>query len=186
MNGGPYQTVLADPPWMERGAGKCKRGADRHYKLMSTPDIIAYLGEVPLADSCHMYLWVTNSFLPDGLRVMEALGIRYITNLVWVKDRFGLGQYFRGQHELLLFGVKGRLPYKLTEEGRRVTIPSVIAAKRREHSRKPDEQYGIIERTSYGPYLEVFAKHHRQGWDVWGDEAPESIQAVLLTEAGDA
>jgi len=107
-----YRTILADPPWYERGAGKIKRGADRHYDLLKTHNIIRIiLEDSPFnpADNCHLYLWVTNNFLKDGLRVIDELGFRYVTNLVWVKDRFGLGQYFRGQHELCLFAVKGRL-----------------------------------------------------------------------------
>lgn len=178
-----YKTILADPPWNETGAGRIKRGADKHYSLMKTADIIAYMKEIPLDPSgSHLYLWVTNNFLPDGLEVMKALGFRYVTNLVWVKDRFGLGQYFRGQHELLLFGVMGKVPYKESDNPTRsrCVIPSVIHAKRRKHSQKPDEQYPIIEATSYSPYLELFARQRREGWDAWGDELDDTIQKKLI------
>lgn len=175
-----YCTIMADPPWWESGGGRIKRGADRHYALMKTPAIIEYMRTISFDENAHLYLWVTNSFLEDGMEVMRSLGFRYVTNLVWVKDRIGLGQYFRGQHELLLFGVKGRAPYKNESKA----IPSVISAKRREHSRKPDEQYPIIEATSYGPMLEVFARSRRAGWDVMGNEAPTDEQQTLEIEDG--
>jgi len=176
-----YRTVLADPPWMERGAGCIRRGADRHYPLMKTDEIIEYMRQIPFDDNCHLYLWVTNSFLEDGLRVMRELGFRYVTNLVWVKDRYGLGQYFRGQHELCLFGVRGHLPYKraVGPTRSRCVESTVIVAKRRRHSQKPDEIYRKIEATSYPPYLEVFARGRREGWDAWGLEVPKTVQTTL-------
>ena len=168
-----YKTILADPPWYEHGAGaKCVRGAQRHYPLMQTAEIIEYMSAIPIDDNAHLYLWVTNRFLPDGLQVMRALGFEYLTNLVWVKDTIGLGQYFRGQHELLLFGKRGQPPYKkAVNAGRsRATISTVINARKRGHSIKPDKQYRIIEATSYPPYLEVFARRRKHGWDSWGNE----------------
>lgn len=170
-----YKAIYADPPWNETGGGKIRRGADRHYPLMKTPDIIKYMSQIDIDDNAHLYMWVTNNYLKDGLEVMEKLGFRYVTNVVWVKDRFGLGQYFRGQHELCLFGVKGKLPYKPPADPtkKRNCLPSVINAKRREHSQKPDEMYDYVEKNSYGPYLEVFARRRRPGWDVMGNEAPE-------------
>lgn len=161
-----YRTVLLDPPWNESGGGKIKRGADRHYPLMKTKDIISLCQkflEDKTDNNCHCYLWVTNNFLPDGMELMNSLGFRYVTNIVWIKDRFGLGQYFRGQHELLLFGVKGVLPYKDKSQ------TTVINVKKREHSRKPDEQYFKIEAVSYPPYLEMFARYPRINWDSWGN-----------------
>ena len=171
---GPFHTILADPPWEERGGGKICRGAQRHYDLMTTDEILAYLRQIPISQDAHLYLWATNNFLKNWLEVMDRLGFRYITNLAWVKDRAGLGQYFRGQHELLLFGVRGRLPYKQNGEKRNF-IPTIINAPRREHSRKPDEQYQIIESTSYPPYIEAFARIKREGWEVIGNEAPGAI-----------
>ena len=107
---------------------------------------------------------MTNNHLIDGLKLMEILGFKYKTNLVWVKDRFGLGQYFRGQHEICLFGVRGRLPAKVKN------IPTVIFEKRTIHSKKPEEIYEIIEKVSEGPYLEMFARNRRDNWDSWGNE----------------
>jgi N6-adenosine-specific RNA methylase IME4 len=113
-------------------------------------------------------MWVTNNFLKDGLQLMEDLGFRYITNIVWVKNRFGLGQYFRGQHELMLFGVKGKFHRNKIPDS---SCASVIHAKRRKHSQKPVEQYTRIESISAGPYLELFARSLRMGWSSWGNEA---------------
>lgn len=108
-----YRTILMDPPWNERGCGRIKRGADRHYPLLKPPEILAAIlgsGVWRLAADCHLYCWVTNNHVPSGIWLVEALGFRYITLLTWAKDRFGLGQYFRGQTEQLIFAVRGRLP----------------------------------------------------------------------------
>jgi len=164
-----YKTIMADPPWLERGAGKSKRGADKHYSLMKTDDIIDLMRSAdkwqPGSD-CHLWLWVTNNFLNDGLRMMDALGFRHITNLAWIKDRMGLGQYLRGQHELCLFGTKGQA---MLPEVR--NVPSaVFFCPKGEHSRKPDYVTSYIERVSPSPRLEMFARGPRNGWDVWGNQ----------------
>ena len=176
-----YKTVYADPPWNETGAGKIKRGADRHYKLMKTDDIIELMKEIPIDNNAHLYLWVTNNFLPDGLQVMVELDFRYVTNIIWVKDRFGLGQYFRGQHEICLFGVKGKLPYKHKIDPNRscCTETTVIYAKRTIHSKKPVEMYNKIENTSYPPFVEVFAREKRENWDAIGNEISSTVQKRL-------
>jgi N6-adenosine-specific RNA methylase IME4 len=113
-------------------------------------------------------MWVTNNHLKDGLKLMEALGFRYITNLVWVKNSFGLGQYFRGQHELCLFGVKGRLL------GNSRNTSTVIHSDKTRHSEKPVSIYDLIECVSPPPYLEMFAREReilgREKWVLWGDE----------------
>ena len=176
-----YKTIYADPPYNETGGGKIKRGADRHYELLKTYKIIEYMRAIPIDDDAHLYLWVTNNFLKDGLKIIDKLGFRYITNRVWVKDKFGLGQYFRGQHEILLFAVKGKLPFKNKVDCNRskCNVSSVIRGKRTKHSKKPSSVYVDIENISYPPYLEVFAREHRQGWDVWGKEIPDTIQNLL-------
>jgi N6-adenosine-specific RNA methylase IME4 len=150
-----YGTILADPPWLERGGGKIKRGADRHYPLMYTKDICALPVQGIAAPDSHLYLWVTNNFLPDGLQVMEAWGFRYVTTITWAKDRFGLGQYFRGQTEHCLFGVRGKPGYKVAN-GKRCQGTTLISAPRGEHSAKPEALRHMIERVSPGPYLELF------------------------------
>ncbi len=177
-NGKKYKTVYADPPWNEQGGGKIKRGADRHYDLLNTVDIIKLIKEIPIDKNAHLYLWVTNNFLSDGLKVMNELDFRYITNIVWVKDRFGLGQYFRGQHEICLFGVKGKLPYKHQIDPNRSCCneTTVILAKRTKHSKKPFEMYTKIENTSFPPFIELFARERHDGWDCYGNEVENTVQ----------
>lgn len=175
-----FRTVLLDPPWNERGAGKCKRGADRHYPVMGVRSIRDTILEAPvwnIGTPAHMYLWVTNNKVPDGLWLMNALNFRYITNLPWVKTRMGLGQYFRGKHELLFFGVRGQglhphvctarrdiptagepIPHMTDERGKIV------------HSAKPEIFRHTIEERSKGPYLEMFARRYVDGWTTWGNE----------------
>lgn len=123
-----------------------------------------------LADEtgCHLYLWVTNGFLPLGIEVMKTWGWRYVTCITWAKDRFGLGQYFRGQTEQCLFGVMGNVPYRKRPDGKRAQGRTLITAPRREHSRKPDELRSMIELVSPGPYIELFAREKAPGWDSWG------------------
>jgi N6-adenosine-specific RNA methylase IME4 len=181
-----FGAVLADPPWMESGGGKVKRGADRHYPLMKTADIANLPVQAIAKPDSHLWLWVTNNFLEDGLQVMNAWGFRYVTNIAWVKQRDGklqqgLGQYIRGSHELLLFGVRGRPPYR-TIDGKRAQVPSVIIAPRTEHSAKPTEAHDAVERVSAGPYVELFARRDtgiwplrtmRLGWSPWGNEVDD-------------
>lgn len=173
-----YATILADPPWrFSNRTGKVapEHGRLRRYETMTVEDIC----EMPIADcaepNSHLYLWVPNALIREGLRVMEAWGFTYKTNLVWHKvrkdggsDGRGVGFYFRNVTELLLFGVRGRM--RTGDPGRRQV--NLIASRKREHSRKPDEAYDVIEACSPGDYLELFARHHRDGWDAWGNEAP--------------
>jgi len=169
-----YRTVVIDPPWSQTGGGRIKRGADKHYAVLSTADIIKTIHQSGnwdnIEDDSHLYLWVTNNFLPEGLKVMEALGFRYVTNICWTKNHMGLGQYFRGKHELCLFGVRGKGFLNRTSDR---TISSLVEAKKTGHSRKPDTFYQMVERRSNGPYLDMFARQQRPGWDVWGDEVPQ-------------
>lgn len=170
-----FRRVLMDPPWLERGGGKSKRGADRHYPLMHTPDIVTTITDCPLwrgvDASAHLWCWVTDNFLRDGLGVMEALGFRYVRTMCWVKlqqneVQIGLGQYLRGAHELCLFGVRGDAMVPPPEN----RPPSVVLAPRGRHSAKPAETYEVIERVSPGPGLEIFARTERPGWTAWGNE----------------
>ena len=134
------------------------------------------VGRVAKAQA-HLYLWVPNALIQEGLDVMKAWGFTYKSNLVWYKvrkdggpDGRGVGFYFRNVTELILFGTKGSL--RTLTPGR--TQTNIISTRKREHSRKPDEQYKLVESCSPGPYLEMFARHHRPGWVQWGNEAPES------------
>ena len=131
-----------------------------------------------MADSAHMYLWVPNALLPEGMAVMQAWGFRYVSNIVWAKrrkdggpDGRGVGFYFRNVTELLLFGVRGSMR---TLSPARSQV-NMLETRKREHSRKPDEQYDLIEACSPGPHLELFARHPREGWTVWGDESAADV-----------
>jgi len=175
-----YSCVVADPPWLERGGGKIKRGADRHYSLMTEAEIIAFMQErlihYGVAMDAHLYLWVTNTFLPSGLSVMQSVGFRYVTNICWAKPSQGIGQYFRGQHELCLFGVRGSgFAIRTADRG----ITSLLDVERKTangkivHSGKPDEFYERAERRTSGNRLELFGRAPRNGWtvDIHGTEA---------------
>jgi N6-adenosine-specific RNA methylase IME4 len=172
-----FATLLADPPW--QFINRTGKMAPEHrrlgrYATLPLAEIAALpVGEViePIA---HLYLWVPNALLAEGLYVMERWGFTYKTNLVWYKvrrdggpDRRGVGFYFRNVTELVLFGTHGRNARTLPA-GRR--MPNLLSAIKREHSRKPDELYPIIEACSPGPWLELFARHRREGWKQWGDE----------------
>ena len=170
-----YATILADPPWMERGGGKCKRGADRHYPLLKTEEIMTLPVESLAEDNAHLYLWVTNNHLKDGLRVMEAWGFDYKTMITWAKDRMGIGQYFRGMTEHVLFGVKGMIPYRVKADGKRAQGRTVIHAPKGEHSEKPEELRAMVQVVSPGPYLELFARQKYPGWHAWGNEVESDV-----------
>ena len=179
-----FATILADPPW--RFANRTGKMAPEHRRLsrygtMELDEILALPVAQVAARPAHLYLWVPNALVVEGLSVMRAWGFAYKTNLVWYKTRRdggpdgrGVGFYFRNVTELLLFGVRGSL--RTREAGRRQT--NIIVSRKREHSRKPDEQYDIVERCSPGPYLELFARHARAGWTPWGNEAPDDSQAT--------
>ena len=184
--------LAMDPPWQEHGGAG--RGCQNHYGTMSKQEIFATLmgcehhGQFQRKSSCHLWIWVTDNFLRDGLWLMDVLGFRYVRTMVWVKvtghqewreDRphrvfqnlelqIGLGQYLRGSHELCLLGTRGDA--MVPEPADR--MPSVIFAPRTTHSTKPEEAYQLIERVSPGPRLEFFARAPRSGWSVWGDQAP--------------
>ena len=175
---GKYRTILLDPPWPERGGGRIKRGADRHYPLMSLKEI-ADLPIESLADleGCHIYLWITNNYVPAAIRIFEERwNITYITMITWGKEKIGLGQYFRGRTEHALFGRIGMLPYKTLSNGKRAQGDTLITAPRGRHSRKPTELHEAAELVSYEPRIELFARDRREGWDIWGNEVNSDIQ----------
>jgi N6-adenosine-specific RNA methylase IME4 len=169
-----FKTILADPPWRFNNRGIRPSPTNKkcwHYPTMSIEEIAKL--SIPAIDNAHLYLWVPNALLPDGLFVMHEWGFDYKTNLVWCKVRKdnqphsgGCGFYFRTATELLLFGTRGKLRTK--EAGRRQI--NIFCSQKREHSRKPDEFYDIIESCSPGPYLELFARSRRPGWTQWGNE----------------
>lgn len=178
---GGFSTVLSDPPW--RFANRTGKVAPEHrrldrYSTMSLDDIKGLPVKDVAAKNAHLYLWVPNALLVDGLAVMEAWGFRYVSNIVWAKRRIdggpdgrGVGFYFRNVTELLLFGVRGSM--RTLPPGR--SQVNMIETRKREHSRKPDEQYELIEACSPGPRLEMFARHSRPGWTLWGNESSEDV-----------
>ena len=181
LEGGPYSTILADPPW--RFMNRTGKVAPEHrrlsrYDTMTTAAIRALPVAEVATENAHLYLWVPNALIADGLRVMESWGFTYKSNIVWAKrrkdggpDGRGVGFYFRNVTELILFGVKGSM--RTLAPGRRQV--NMIETRKREHSRKPDEQYDIIESCSPGPYLELFARYAWQGWTSWGLEADDEV-----------
>ena len=173
-----YKTIYLDPPWAERGGGKIKRGADRHYELMSLEEIAALpIRELADPEGCHLYMWVTNNFLRKGLSLLDVWGFEYVTIITWQKDRIGLGQYFRGITEHCIFATtKNRLPYKVID-GMRAQGVTGFREPKTVHSRKPTYMRDMIERVSYAPRLELFAREAFPGWDCWGNEAPIEKEA---------
>jgi N6-adenosine-specific RNA methylase IME4 len=174
---GTFRAIVADPPWQfQNSTGKVAPEHRRlhRYGTMTLAEIVALPVAELAAPTCHLYLWIPNALLPDGLAVMKAWGFSYKSNLVWHKiradggsDGRGVGFYFRNVTELILFGVRGKNARTLAPGRRQVNL---IATRKREHSRKPDELYPIIEACSPGPFLELFAREQRAGWIAFGNE----------------
>lgn len=179
LAGRSFGTILADPPWQfQNRTGKV---APEHRRLSRYGTLtLEQIQALPVkrADAAHLYLWVPNALLPEGIAVMHAWGFHYKSNIVWHKirkdggsDGRGVGFYFRNVTELLLFGVRGKNARTL-KPGR--TQVNYLSSRKREHSRKPDEQYALIEACSPGPFLELFARGQRDNWAVWGNQADDS------------
>lgn len=176
---GIYGTILADPPW--RFTNRTGKMAPEHRRLSRYSTLKMHdIKEISVSDvaeqNSHLYLWVPNALLPQGLEVMKCWGFQYKTNLIWHKvrkdggpDGRGVGFYFRNTTEMVLFGIKGKL--RTLAPGR--SQVNIIRTRKREHSRKPDELYDIIEDCSPGPYLELFARGTRKNWDQWGNEVAD-------------
>jgi N6-adenosine-specific RNA methylase IME4 len=168
-----FRTILADPPWDIQQKGD--RGAERHYRLMTLARIKAMPVSDLAEDDAHLWLWVTNATLREGYDVAEAWGFTVRSPLTWVKFRLGLGAYLRNSTEHLLFATRGKAPVKFRSQ------PTWINAPVQVHSRKPDEQYAIIERISGGPYLELFARRRPpslRAWSVWGNQIESDISIL--------
>ena len=185
-----FGCILADPPW--QFLNRTGKMAPEHKRLSryGTMDLAA-ISALPVekvsAPVSHLYLWAPNALLPEGLRVMQAWGFSYKSNIVWHKlrkdggsDGRGVGFYFRNVTELLLFGIRGKNARTL-QPGR--TQVNYLGTRKREHSRKPDELYPIIEACSPGPRLELFARGTRPGWTVWGNEADDAYKPTWKTYA---
>ena len=190
VSGKKFSTILADPPW--RFQNKTGKVAPEHRRLsrygtMTLEDICSLPVAEIAAPTAHLYFWCPNALLPDGLRVMTEWGFTYKANVVWHKvrkdggsDGRGVGFYFRNVTELILFGTRGKNARTLAP-GR--TQVNLLATRKREHSRKPDEQYAIIEGCSPGPYLELFARGNRPNWAGWGNQAGDDYFPTWKTYA---
>ena len=179
-----YRIIYADPPWKYNDDMEFKKyrpnpaGAESHYKCMTIDEIKSLpIKNIANKDSC-LFLWATVPLLPEALEVLNEWGYRYKTSIFWRKIMsLGMGYWFRGQVEVLLFGIKGKV------KAFRCQKANVIQTKVRKHSQKPDEVYVIIEEISQkfnlNPKIELFARHKREGWDVWGNEVPKDTQKIL-------
>jgi len=175
-----FSTILADPPWQfQNRTGKMAPEHKRlsRYSTMTLQDIKDLPVEAITEERSHLYLWIPNALLAEGMQVMGHWGFKYKSNLIWYKirkdggpDRRGVGFYFRNVTEMILFGVKGK-NIRTLQPGR--SQENIISSRKREHSRKPDEQYKIIESCSWGPYIELFGRGTRKGWTTWGNQAKE-------------
>ena len=197
---GPFGAIIADPPWpyeQRLGRGQAVGDSTRGglpYESMTLEEIRALpVGQVAARD-CALLLWTTNTHLPVAFSLLEGWGFTYKTTLTWVKDRIGLGYWLRGISEHALLAVKGNPRRKFTgphgASGK--AWSTVIHAPRREHSQKPGEVWVMVEDLFDGPYLELFARHHRQRWLAWGDQVPvwtqntlrDTVQVSLDTDGG--
>lgn len=187
-NGQKFATIYADPPWrFQNRTGKVAPENKKlsRYETMDLEAIKAMPVSEIAASKSHLYLWVPNALLPDGLEVMKAWGFEYKGNIVWEKvrkdgmpDGRGVGFYFRNVTELLLFGIKGDNNRTLAPARSQVNL---IRTMKREHSRKPDEIIPIIEACSPGPFIELFARGDREGWAMWGNQADASYEPTWNT-----
>lgn len=188
LNGQRFATVMADPPW--RFTNRTGKVAPEHKRLSRYPTLeLNDICNLPVAehleDTAHCYLWVPNALLPEGLQVLSSWGFTYKSNIIWHKirkdggsDGRGVGFYFRNVTEILLFGTRGKNARTLAAGRRQVNL---FGTRKREHSRKPDEQYDIIEACSWGPFLELFGRGQRENWTVWGNQAEADYKPTWKT-----
>jgi len=173
-----YKCILADPPWSyenKKTGGSLNGGAEQQYQTMPLDEICDMeVKRISEKDSC-LFLWATTPLLPEGLEVLKSWGFKYKTAIYWRKIMsLGMGYWFRGQVELCLLGVRGNLKAFRSQE------PNFIETRVRKHSQKPDHLYGIIETLNLDPKIELFARENREGWDVWGNQIPSTMQKVLI------
>lgn len=188
---GTFATIVIDPPWDHGDEGdRDQFGRARpDYATMSMEELLALpVGRLADDAGCHAYVWATNRSLPKGFALLNRWGFRYVTTLTWVKPRPGLGNYFRGQTEHVLFGIKGNQPLMRKDVGTVFHAPRGPAG----HSSKPPEFFDLVESCSPGPYLELFARCERPGWGTWGESIADSQPPAgsrsrfLTTDAGKA
>lgn len=171
-----YQVIYADPPWSYRNkkTGRdMKHGAAQKYSTMTMQEILSLpVSEISDRDSA-LFLWATTPLLREAFEVMDAWGFKYKTAIYWRKIMsLGMGYWFRGQVEVCLLGVRGRV------KAFHLQRANFIQSKARKHSQKPDEMYDLIEQTGLNPKIELFAREKRPGWDSWGNEIESDIQFI--------
>ena len=188
--GKKYNTIYADPPWQfQNRTGKVAPEHKRlmRYETMTLEDIKQLPVESIADEKAHLYLWVPNALLPEGLSVMDAWGFEYKSNIIWEKvrkdgnpDGRGVGFYFRNVTEILLFGIKkNSMPNRTLAPAR--SQVNLVRSQKREHSRKPDEIIPIIEACSQKNRIELFARGNRAGWDMWGNQATDAYEPTWNT-----
>ena len=170
-----YRTILSDPAWgvPSQYGRNSSRSAESHYELMSLERIKAMPVQDLAEENSHLYLWIPNALLQEGLDVIKAWGFTYRSPIYWIKPRLLLGNYFRNASETCLFATRGKAPVKFRGQ------PNWMFCPQQRHSQKPEEQYAVIRRMSYAPYLELFARHREPGWDIWGNEAPGGADIII-------
>jgi len=178
-----YKLLYGDPPWQYANVTTGRNnasGAASKYKTIPLEDICALPVQDIVDRDAALFLWITTPLLPDGFEVMDAWGFQYKTAIYWRKVRsHGLGNWFRGQVEVLLVGVRGKLkPFHCQKA-------NFIQTKVGRHSQKPREIYGLLESLDLNPKIELFARERRQRWDAAGDELPETCQTLLNGELND-
>jgi N6-adenosine-specific RNA methylase IME4/ParB-like chromosome segregation protein Spo0J len=174
LGGGPFNVILADPPWRYEGASDPTRTADNHYRTMGLAELAALPISAVVARQAVLFLWTTPPKLAEAVALVDSWGFLYRTSAVWDKAVAGLGSWFRQEHELLLVATRGGMvaPAPSTRP------PSVIRARRGRHSAKPAKVHEIIEQMYPGvARLELFARAERPSWTCWGNEIPERAQA---------
>lgn len=177
LRAGSFGTILADPPWQYANGGT-RGAAVSHYATMSAAD----LEDLPVrdlaAEDAHLHLWTTTSFLPEAMRLIAAWGFDYRSMYVWAKPgRFGMGNYWRVSHELLLFGKRGSAPFRCR------SLRSWGEHRRGRHSAKPEAIRDLVERASPGPYLELFGRRAVHGWTVWGNQVERDLFTASIASA---
>ena len=169
-----FSTIVVDPPWQHGDEGDVDqfgRGRPTYHthSLAEMQSITGPDGTAPIKTlvdkDCHLYLWITNRSLPKGFALLDEWGFRYITCLTWCKPSIGMGNYFRGSTEQILFGVRGSQALLRKDVG-----TWFAAARPGPHSAKPDEFFSLVESCSPGPYLELFARKNHSEWTCWGAE----------------
>lgn len=174
-----YKTIVADPPWPIKwgggAGGRRARAVEFAYSLMTLDDIKALPVADLAEDDAHLYLWVTPELHRngEGLATLEAWGFKFVGELIWKKRNFGMGHFPRPQHEPVLIGRRGSLAFERNNVGSVQEWPQARGRMNggKVHSAKPDGFLDLVESASPAPYVELFARRARFGWDYWGDQS---------------